>query len=187
MPRMLLIASTTVVLALLAACGGGGGAGEADFTVPEDYPYPVLTPELLEDRTHMQIGEVFDGYTSDPPTSGPHTGVPANWGISSVVLAKEVPVHNMEHAGVTVWYNCDAGLPLTPDECTGLQNALGAVVQPLAASGTRVLLTAYPSMESRIALTSWGFLDAFDEFDADRVQFFIDTFECNYDPESFCG
>ena len=135
MTRTLMIVPMAAVLVLLGACSGGGGS-EGVSAVPEGYPYPVQTPERVEDRTHLQIGEAFDGYTSDPPTSGPHTGVPANWGIAPEVLAKEVPVHNMEHAGVVVWYNCDAGLPLTPDQCTELQNDLGAIVQPAATSGS---------------------------------------------------
>jgi hypothetical protein len=75
MTKMLVAASMTVVAMLMAGCSGGGGS-EGDATVPEDYPYPVVTPERVEARTHLQIGEVFDGYTSDPPTSGP-TRVPA--------------------------------------------------------------------------------------------------------------
>jgi hypothetical protein len=42
-------------------------------------------------------------------------------------------------------------------------------------------------MPRRIALTAWGILDEFDEFDGARVKLFIDTFECAYDPEHFCG
>jgi hypothetical protein len=48
-------------------------------------------------------------------------------------------------------------------------------------------MTPYADMDGRIALTAWGFLDTFEEFDAARVQKFIDTFECNFDPEHFCG
>lgn len=171
-------------LLLFAACSGGGN--EPDFSVPGDYPYPVQTPLQLTDRSHLAQGVTYDGYTSDPPTSGPHAPAPAPWGISQQVLSKEVPVHNMEHAGAVVWYNCNADPPLTTGECATLQNELAAVVTAALNRGKRVLMTPYPSMEHRIALTTWGFLDTFDEFDAARVESFIDTFECNYDPENFC-
>ena len=176
-----------LALAGVAACGGGGGGSDGGgFVVPDGYPYPVQTPEVIDDRTHMAVGQVYDGYTSDPPTSGPHTLAPAPWGISEEVLAKEVPVHNMEHAGVVVWYSCNAGEPLSADACAQRKNDLAAVVSPLLGEGYRVLMTQYPSMDTQIALTGWGFLDSFDEFDAARIEMFVTTFECNFDPEGFC-
>ena len=180
-PFVLVIA----VPVLIAACGGdddddGGG-------VPVDYPYPVEQPTLIDDRSHFPVGEVYNDYTSDPPTSGPHANAPAAWGVSDLAVAKEVAIHNMEHAGVVVWYNCNAGAePLSTEDCTKLRNDLGEIVQVEIVSGTMVVMTPYPAMDSRIALTSWGILDKFDEFDAERVQMFIDTFECNFDPENFC-
>ncbi len=47
-------------------------------------------------------------------------------------------------------------------------------------------MTPYTLMDSRIALTAWGYLDTFEEFDEARVRAFIETFECNFDPEGFC-
>jgi len=173
-----------VATALAIACGGGDGGG-SDVDVA-DYPYPVEQPEVLEDRSHFAIGTIYPGYTSDPPTSGPHALAPVDWGVSDLPIAKEQAVHNMEHAGVVVWYNCNAGTPLDSEACTTLRNGLGQIVTSEAAKGTRVLLTPYPAMDAKIALTSWGFLDTFDEFDAERVRLFIDTFECNFDPEHFC-
>ena len=47
-------------------------------------------------------------------------------------------------------------------------------------------MTSYPVIDPRLSLTSWGYLDTFDEFDEARVRAFITTFECNFDPENFC-
>jgi hypothetical protein len=41
-------------------------------------------------------------------------------------------------------------------------------------------------MDNRIALTAWQNLDAFDEFDKTRIEAFIASFECNFDPENAC-
>jgi hypothetical protein len=40
-------------------------------------------------------------------------------------------------------------------------------------------------MPHRIALTAWRTLDAFDEFDAKRVEAFIDAYERKFNPEGF--
>jgi len=47
-------------------------------------------------------------------------------------------------------------------------------------------MTEYGTMEQRIALTAWQYLDAFDEFDGARVRSFIDAFVCYSDPENAC-
>jgi hypothetical protein len=178
------------LVALVVACGGGdddGGGGD-EVSVPDDYPYPVEQPDLLESRDHFPVGQVYESYTSNPPTSGPHASSPANWGVSDLAVPKEMAVPNMEHAGAVVWYDCNAGAePLSTEECAELRNNLSSIVQPAVSGGQMVLMTPYPGMDSRIALTSWGVLDKFDEFDAARVRSFIDTFECHYDPEGFCG
>jgi hypothetical protein len=67
-----------------------------------------------------------------------------------------------------------------------LRNDLSSVVQPAVAGGKLVVMSPHATMEHRIALTAWQFMDVLDEFDAERVQTFIDTFECHYDPENTC-
>jgi hypothetical protein len=192
--RSLLYVGAGVSLLLVAIAGGltlfggGGGTGETGSSaVPDGYPYPVQAIERIADRSHFPVGQVYNTYNSDPPTSGPHAAAPAPFAISDAAVPKEMAVHNMEHAGVVVWYNCNAEPVLSGEDCTSLRNQLGATVQAAIASGKRVLMTPYADMDGRIALTAWGFLDTFEEFDAARVQKFIDTFECNFDPEHFCG
>ena len=95
-------------------------------------------------------------------------------------------VHNMEHGQVVVWYNCNAPQPLNADACNTLKQSLAAVVTEASNRGKRVVMTPYPAMDYRIALTAWQFLDGFDEFDAQRVRTFIDTFYCHTNLEGFC-
>lgn len=150
-----------------------------------DYPYPVQT-FADQGRDHIPPGQVYDGYNSNPPTSGPHSSQAANWGVSEAELPKEVPVHNMEHGGVVIWYNCDGGpAPLDDSACQLLRTQLASVVRANLARRKMVLMTPYPHMPNRIALTAWRTLDAFDEFDQARVQAFIDAFERKFNPEGF--
>lgn len=105
-------------------------------------------------------------YNSTPPTSGPHYGSLARWGVHSEPILDELMVHNLEDGGVGVWYDCPKG-------CPELVAQLESVVEPYHEG---VLLAPYPGMDTRIALTAWMRLDQFDEFDQERVERFIGAF-----------
>jgi len=150
-----------------------------------DYPFPIQTFED-QGREHLTPGQVYDFYNSDPPTTGPHSPAPAEWGVHDLPVAKEVLPHNMEHGGVVVLYDCSAGeAPLDDAGCQTLRDQLAAVTEENVADGKLVLMTPYSGMEQPIALTAWITLDAFDEFDEQRVQAFIDSFDRKFNPEGF--
>ena len=65
-----------------------------------------------------------------------------------------------------VQYNCQQG-------CEDLVEQLSVIVSQY---NEQVILALYPGMESRIALTAWGRIDTFDEFDEDRVVQFVKAF-----------
>ena len=109
------------------------------------------------------VGSVV--YNSTPPTSGPHLGQLANWGIHTQPIPNELQVHNLEDGGVMVQYNCD--------NCDDLVNQLERVVSRYR---DHVVLAPYPDMDDRIALTAWGRIDKFEEFDEDRIVAFIDAY-----------
>ncbi len=176
------IAALALIL-LAAACSSGDDGDALDIS---DYPYPVQPIEQIDDREHFPTGQTYDDYNSNPPTSGPHADTFAPTGVSDLAVAKEVAVHNMEHAGVVVWYNCHAEPALDTDACAALRSQLSQVVLQEVADGNGVLMATYSLMDTRIALTAWGYLDTFEEFDEARVRAFITTFECNFDPEGFC-
>ena len=175
-----LFVATFVILAAAAAVvfllGGGGDSRP-------DYPYSVQTFKD-QGREHLPVGQPYDFYESNPPTSGPHSAQPADWGVHDEPLPKEVPVHNMEHGGVVIWYDCSAGVPLGDAQCRELRDQLAVIVQSEVSAGKLVLMAPY-GMEHRIALTAWRTLDTFDEFDAARIQAFIDHFERLFNPEGF--
>jgi hypothetical protein len=120
----------------------------------------------LEDQgnAHIQMAsEPHAPYNSDPPTSGPHLPYIAPWGIHTEPIARELQVHNLEDGGVVVQYRC-----ATP--CPDLAAKLAAIVRRYE---TQVILAPYPEMRTRIALTAWTRLDAFDDFDEARIVRFI--------------
>ncbi|HEY7654168.1 MAG TPA: DUF3105 domain-containing protein [Methylomirabilota bacterium] len=115
-------------------------------------------------NAHIQmVTESHAPYNSDPPTSGPHLPYIAPWGIHTEPIARELQVHNLEDGGVMVQYQC-------PTPCPDLVDKLTRIVQRFE---TQVILAPYPGMPTRIALTAWTRLDAFDAFDEARILRFI--------------
>lgn len=128
-----------------------------------------VTWQSFADQGNMHLAgpdSVYDGYNSDPPTSGPHAPTRPVWGVHPRPISKALQVHALEDAGVLVQYNCPAG-------CPDLVARLEPVVRRYP---TEVILAPYPGMPHRIALTAWTKLDAFDEFDEARIVRFIGKF-----------
>jgi hypothetical protein len=177
------------VVAFALLSGGGGGRGRDTEAAPvEGYPYAGLQMFAPDPggRTHFPVGQTYDAYNSDPPTSGPHTAA-VQPGVYDDPVPKEHLVHNMEHSQVVVWYNCNAGpAPLAPADCQALGDNLAGIVNEANGGGKKVVMTPYANMEQRIALTAWQFLDTFNDFDAQRVRTFVDTFYCHTNLEGFC-
>jgi hypothetical protein len=134
----------------IGSSGGSGGVGQRMREQP---------------ATHIDPGQSHPEYSSVPATSGPHYAVPlapTRWGVHEEVVSDEVLVHNLEHGGVGVHYNC-------PEGCDELVEQLEDIVN----RATKVVMSPYPDMETRIALTSWTYIDQFDEFDEARIEEFI--------------
>ena len=116
-------------------------------------------------RTHIFVGESHPPYNSVPATSGWHydrPDAPARWGIYDTPISDEVLVHNLEHGGVGILYDCPGG-------CTDLVDQLAGIVN----GAQKVIMAPYPDMDSTIALTTWTFIDQFDTFDRERIEAFI--------------
>ncbi|HEX9445900.1 MAG TPA: DUF3105 domain-containing protein [Candidatus Binatia bacterium] len=118
---------------------------------------------------HITQGELgLTKYNSDPPSSGPHVPQIATWGIHPDPVPKEYLVHNLEDGGVVINYNCTAAAP----DCKALVAKLESIVRKY----DHVVLSPYPGMSNKIALTAWTRLDKFDEFDEPRIARFIEAY-----------
>jgi hypothetical protein len=157
--RHRLWASGLTVAALAAAL-----VGYWAYRAAADLP-GVKLPDL--GNAHIQMAsDPHVPYNSEPPTSGPHLPYIAPWGIHTEPIVKELQVHNLEDGGVMVQYHC-----ATP--CPDLVARLTEIVRRYE---TQVILAPYPGMRTRIALTAWTRLDAFDDFDEARIVRFIRTY-----------
>jgi hypothetical protein len=152
--------ATGLAIAFVAA----GLVGYWAYRAAADLPGLKLADQGNE---HIQLAtEPHVPYNSDPPTSGPHMPYIAPWGIHTEPIARELQVHNLEDGGVMVQYHC-----ATP--CPDLVTRLTEIVRRFE---TQVILAPYPGMRTRIALTAWTRLDAFDDLDEARVVRFIRTY-----------
>ncbi|OIO20388.1 MAG: hypothetical protein CO029_02490 [Candidatus Magasanikbacteria bacterium CG_4_9_14_0_2_um_filter_41_10] len=114
------------------------------------------------------IDAEHEPYNSNPPTSGPHVGSIAPWGVSSEIIPDEQQIHNLEDGGVVVQYNPDV-LPKT--EWNVLEDAV------MSAGRTHVIIAPRYDMEYVIALTAWNKLLPLDIVDIEKVQQFIKAYE----------
>lgn len=147
-----------------------------------------------------QVDYAADGNTN-PPAGGPHWGAsacgddptnapafcgPAPWGVYRESWDAETVVHNMEHGGVVIWYNCAAGPePLDETACRELRDGLAGITEMKNSEGKQVLMLPYPGMDHRIALTAWATLDTLEELDMERVALFVDAYDRLFNPEGF--
>ncbi len=133
-------------------------------------PRPGTSVSTSGDSDHSGVPAA--GYSTSPPTSGPHSPNVPDWGEQDEV-AEILQVHALEHGGVLVQYNC-------PSACPGLVANLRSITRDY---DSKVILAPYSRMETRIALTSWGKIDLLEEFDRGRIEEFVKK-NRNHAPES---
>lgn len=139
---------------------------------------------LSQGNQHIPDGTLSPvAYNSTPPTSGLHYAAIAPWRVHTVPVNYERIVHNLEDGGVAIYYQCEDG-------CPDLVQQLDELIDPYLRADRRVLAAPnvpgwteggsqplHQAMEARIALTAWQVIDKFNEFDAERIQAFIEHYE----------
>lgn len=129
-------------------------------------------------------------YLTNPPASGPHYPVWARWG-AWPDLARGYWVHNLEHGGVVLLYNCASSA------CTATRDALVAASRTIpmdpACTPTdaepatvRVVITNDTAITTPIAGAAWGWLYAADCVDPASIRSFY-TRHAGMATENFCA
>ncbi len=157
-----------------AASGGGGagtgGAGGGGPVVTELFPAAMplpgeteckvtITRNLpLEGATHQEVCTDVD-YDTNPPSSGDHWGVWAEFRTYTAPVPREMLVHNLEHGAVVMAYKCVAGCPDVTQAFEDAASTFG--VDPLCASHpngaerSRIIITPDPLLAEPIGLSAW--------------------------------
>ncbi len=121
------------------------------------------------------IDQPHEPYNTSPPSSGPHVGLLANWGVHEEALPPELFIHNLEDAGIVITYDC-------PEGCDEFRDGLVELVEDV---GGRVLLTPYEGIEhegvryrgAAVAWTRIFYFDDLSEDDVSEIRTFIRLYE----------
>jgi hypothetical protein len=119
-------------------------------------------------QKHIEQGTRIT-YEEYPPTSGPHWPVWARWGVNREPVPEEMFVHNLEHGGVVLLYNCARPCP---DVARQLEE-LVPTLPPSKYGHVKVVVTPNGRIKRRFALLAWTRLDEFDQLDRERIVRFV--------------
>jgi hypothetical protein len=172
-------------LAVVALVGlGGGGSGRDEEGVRASLEAAGCTLQVAEElpgeHSVSDPGGTSDMWNTDPPTTGPHYGVAAIFGIYDEPLEQARLVHNLEHGGIYIQYGEDV-----PEETVGQlrdfynRNKAGTIMAPL------------PRLGDEFAMGAWvtdgdgaGYLAKCKAYDEEAVSSFFRAFQFR-GPERF--
>ena len=129
----------------------------------ESIPVMASSPHIPMDTDPGQ-------YNSDPPTSGLHYAEEARAGFfdhNNYKFPAGYLVHNLEHGYVIFWYNCDL---LDETGCTDLKEQIQSTMNDLGR--TKLIAYPWPSLDVPLVMTSWGRMQKFESFNADKAKAF---------------
>ena len=155
-------------------------AGIAFFVFHNSQSQPGRAAPIVGNQ-HINEGDSHVAYTTKPATSGPHWNnekAPVAWGIYKTPLQDEQLIHNLEHGGIGLHYNC-TDCPDLVAQIEGFYNTYttdNAHKLPLYPSSTKLVVSPYPDMPTKIAITAWGRIDTMETWDADRVAKFVEAY-----------
>lgn len=115
-------------------------------------------------RDHIAPDKTGAGYTSNPPTSGPHFTSTSGTGVLDAPVEDQRLIHNLEHGGVVIHHR-----DLPADELAELT----AKVREL--DEAKVLLVPNPKLpkDIRVAYTGWRRLQSCEKYDATVLDTFL--------------
>lgn len=130
---------------------------------------PIGSP-ADEGRQHLIPGQT-PSYSSNPPASGSHNPNPQPRGIYDSPIDVTAEVHSLEHGYVVIHYN-----NIASDQLQQLKDIVSR-------DPRKMILSPYPSLPSRISLTSWDHLQTCTAVDSQAIASFVAQFR-DQGPES---
>jgi Protein of unknown function (DUF3105) len=176
-------AAVVAVLVLAALSLAGGDPGESDVRAALTAAGCTFkrAPALPGDHSIADPGATTADWNTDPPTSGPHFGTAAIFGIYEEPLEIARVVHNLEHGGIFILWG-DKVPKATVDALRAFygDHATGTVMAPLPKLGNQFALGAWNSDGEG----GFGYLSKCKKYDEDAVSKFFRAFQFQ-GPERF--
>ena len=186
------------LLAALCACDGSALSTRPDLSVEADPRMCGAGVVAVADEgaAHMPDCQRLS-YVSDPPASGSHWPWRADWGVYlDRVIPRERWVHNLEHGGIVLLFNCPGVASLPASECGGpdagpppiVDGGAGAPCPEITSAlkqlreerpldvfnSIRVLVTPDPQLKTKVAAVAWGWVWTGDTVDMALLRCFRD-------------
>ena len=170
----LLAAAFIISLLVPGGLSGRNSAQQVSATLNTGGPVEI---QADQGRDHITVGATNDEYITRPATSGGHWpvtgpseespfGAPVRWGNYQEEVTDEALVHNLEHGGIGLHYNC-------PDGC---DDTVQQLLEMAPRGFSQFVISPYSNMDKKIALTSWRHVQYLDEFDETAVRTFINEY-----------
>ena len=121
--------------------------------------------------SHIADGTDGGPYTSVPGTSGRHWVTIAQWNVYTTALPESQVIHNLEHAGIVIWYQAGKLDKQRLDELTSY------VRNKLSGSRFKFILSPWAGKDfgASIAVTAWRYLLLVDKIDTSQIDAFVDA------------
>jgi hypothetical protein len=196
------IVSAALATTALVACssssgdttsGGAATDGGADRRLPgpihpaASCPVTIDTPETVP-GTHVPEGTVIT-YNSNPPSSGAHYPVWANFQEYTAPLDEGYLVHSLEHGAIALLYRCDptaAGCAATIDSLRKIRDSLPTDPSCDPSIRVRVVIAPFPKLDAPVGAVAWGITYKADCVDVPTLtQFAKDNYAKS--PENICA
>jgi hypothetical protein len=190
------LAQAVVAAALFCTPGCGDDETQAALP-PEDCETAVgacgtmACAPPLRDGLHVEACSRID-FHSNPPTSGPHYPIWANFQIYAEPVPRGFYLHSLEHSAVVLAYSCTL-VEQAGGDCAALVDSLQQIREAFgqddkcdAGTMNRVMVTPDPLLDVPFAAAAWGHSLRADCLDTPVVEAFIDAhYGQNY--EDFCS
>ena len=110
-----------------------------------------------------------------PPTSGPHYGGRATYGVFKEPVEPGAWIHALEHGAVVIAFRCDS-----PDACDSIAGQVEREVYDPARPGRfgerKIVATPYQEMPGPFAVLAWGRILELETLDAVQMTSFYDRY-----------